>query len=151
MSEYEVAPGIRSARVQEIDWDPSESNLVKHAEKELRAAGLFCEGSDYDGMTGQAVMELTVLFASQRHSGMSASMVTQIFTELAAFKTLTPLTDNPDEWMRVNPEEEEVGVWQNCRQSSVFSNDGGKTYYDLDERMTGEDQPVHKSKEYVSA
>lgn len=130
---------------------PNENPLVIHAQRELTLAGLFDEDADYGPGVGDAVLELVKVLASQGHSGGSHHVTMAAFNEVANFRTLTPVTNDPDEWMRVNPDEETVGIWQNRRQGSIFSNDGGKTYYDLDERMTGEEQPVHNSKEHTSA
>lgn len=143
-SDYTVAEGIRSAHAHD-EWDPSQSNLVQHAEAELRAQGLFSQGADYDGMAGQAVMELVTLFASQGHSGYSAGLVLELFKRLASYEPLGPLTDNPDEWFQVhegltNPDEDPL--WQNRRKPSVFSNDGGKTFYDLDEPLQSNGAPT---------
>lgn len=111
------------------------SNLEKHAEFELRRAGLFDKDSDYGGMIGDAVMKMIRVFSEEGHSGHSAMMAIDIFGRVARFKTLTPITSNPDEWMEIGEDmrfDRKVPVWQNRRQSSCFSNDGGKTYYDID-------------------
>jgi len=109
------------------------SNLELHAERELRLAGLFDKDSDYNGMIGEAVMKLIRAFAGDGHSGHSAMLTLQVFERVARFKTLTPVTSDPDEWEHVDEERAgHPGVWQNKRQSSCFSNDGGKTYYDID-------------------
>ena len=104
------------------------SNLVLHASQEMRRVGLYDVDADYGGMIPDAVMALITTFADQGHSGASASIVTQLFTELAQFKPLGPLTNDPDEWMKVDPGIDE-GTWQNRRQPEAFSEDGGKTYY----------------------
>lgn len=104
------------------------SNLVNHARRELEAAGFFDEDSDYNGMLGDAVVELVKKFAEQGHSGMSASMTLYLFEKVANFKPLTPITSDPDEWMEVFD-----NTWQNRRQSEAFSEDGGKTYHVLSE------------------
>lgn len=111
------------------------SNLEKHAEYELKRAGLFDEDSDYGGMLGHSTMKLIKYFAEEGHSGMSASMQIALFRKLAAFKPLTPLTNNPDEWMEVSEYAgpEQKGLWQNKRSSDCFSTDGGKTYYSVDD------------------
>lgn len=110
------------------------SNLVKHAEKELKLAGLFDKNSDYDGMLGQAVMELVKVFAKQGHSGFSAHTVLQIFNEVASYKPLTPIGKSKDEWMDVaEMTADGKGMWQNTRRSTTFSRDGGKTWYDIDD------------------
>lgn len=104
------------------------SNLIKHAEYELRLAGLFDKDSDYGGDLGRAVMQLIEVFSAQEHSGFSAARTLQLFNRVAKFKTLLPIGKTKDEWMEVGE-----GLWQNKRQYSVFSKDGGKTWYDIDE------------------
>lgn len=108
------------------------SNLSTHAERELRKAGLFDKDSDYEGMLGEAVLELVKVFSAQGHSGFSAHMTMQIFQRVAMFKTLTPLTSDPDEWIDIGDMPDGKTTWQNRRQGSCFSNDGGKTWYDID-------------------
>lgn len=123
------------------------SNLVTHAERELRKAGLFDADSDYGGMLADAVIELIAAFSKQGHSGMSAAMTRDLFARLSSFKTLTPLTSAPDEWMQVSPDIMADGsppVWQSLRQHSCFSNDGGKTYYDID---AGDDRAIKTAEE----
>lgn len=123
------------------------SNLVRHAEFELRRAGLFDKDSDYDGMIGEAVMKMIKVFSEEGHSGYSAMLTLKVFNEVAKFKTLTPITSSPDEWMQVSPDIMPDGsptVWQSIRQSSCFSNDGGKTYYDID---AGDERAIKISEE----
>ncbi len=109
------------------------SNLERHADYELRLAGLFDRDADYGGVTGEAVMELVRAFAKQEHSGGSASITLAAFDRVVRFKTLTGITSDPAEWMDVcDARTNHEAVWQNRRQSSCFSNDGGKTYYDID-------------------
>src|ERR1051326_6656226 len=103
------------------------SNLVKHAENEMRLAGLYDKDSDYGGVGPEAGMALIRAHSEQGHSGGSHGLVLHIFNRVVNFKTLTPLTNDPAEWMEVSP-----GVWQSRRQSSCFSEDGGKTYHDID-------------------
>lgn len=64
------------------------SRLVEHAEKELKKAGLFDKDSDYDGMLGDAVLELITTFAKQGHSGFSAQMTRELFHKLSNFEEL---------------------------------------------------------------
>lgn len=114
-------------------------SLVKHAETELRLAGLFDADSDYGGALGTAVLELVKAFAAQGHSGFSAGMVRELFSTLSNWKTLTPLTSNPDEWMCVTEEMLPNGagpMWQSKRSPGFFSRDGGATWYDLDDPTT---------------
>lgn len=137
------------------------SPFVEWAEEELRRAGLFDEDSDYGGMMGESVMKLIEAFSGEGHSGFSASMAASIFGELSAWKPLTPLTDDPTEWMHI--EEAMAGrpdCWQSRRNPSAFSNDGGKSYYLLTDRLswprkvlwrvTGKHRPpMHRSESHV--
>jgi hypothetical protein len=95
------------------------SNLVAHAERELRAAGLFDKDSDYSGMLADAVLELVKVFANQGHSGFSAARTIAIFSRVADGKPLVPLTGADDEWTEVGD-----GYYQNKRCSRVFRKDG---------------------------
>lgn len=107
----------------------TDSNLVRHAREELTRAGLLDPDGDYDGMLGEAALQIVTAFAQQGHSGMSAAMVTDIVHRLMRFKTLTPLTDDPDEWMHVAGDVAGVpDLWQSRRDPAAFSRDGGKTY-----------------------
>jgi hypothetical protein len=120
------------ARVLETTYD--------HGKEELERAGLLDKDSDYDGMLGDAVLELLKVFGNQGHSGMSAMMTIDLFDKLAKQKNLTPITDDPAEWMNVQEYygkdgagQGMKGVWQNRRDAALFSNDGGKTYYSVDD------------------
>jgi hypothetical protein len=100
-------------------------SLIEHAKSELELAGLFSkEGDFYEGMTGNAVMELIEVFSKQGHSGMSAAGVIHIFSKLAKFEPLSPVQGTDDEWVNVSN-----GVLQNRRYSAVFKDpDGSCTY-----------------------
>jgi len=127
------------------------SNLMSHAEFELRRAGLFDKDSDYGGMLAEGVMKIIQVFSEEGHSGFSAGMTVSILEKLLRFKPLTPLTSNPDEWMEIGEDmrfEKLVPVWQNRRQSSCFSNDGGKTYYDID---AGDERAIKTSEPHEQA
>jgi hypothetical protein len=83
--------------------------------------------------------------AAQGHSGFSARQTLALFNEVARFKALTPLTDDPDEWVAIDGDmlaDKKTPVWQSRRQSSCFSEDGGKTHYDID---AGDDCAVKSS------
>lgn len=104
------------------------SNLQDFAEKELRRAGLFDQDADYGpGKIAECVMEMVKAFSSYSHSGGSMEMTLAIFDKVVRFKPLSPLTNDPDEWMEIGP-----SMFQSRRSHSCFSADGGQTYYDLD-------------------
>lgn len=108
------------------------SVLVQHAQRELELAGLFDKDSDYGGAAGHAVMALIQLFDQQNHSGASAWFVGCLFAKLTKFEPLTPITSHPDEWID-RTKESGYPLWQAKRASTCFSNDGGKTWYDLND------------------
>jgi hypothetical protein len=113
--------------------------LATYAEKELRDAGLFDADSDYGGMIGEDVMSLVRVFAEQGHSGMSAQMVLSLFSKVAAYQPLMPLK-NPMKTGEFHDVSTFSGTpvmttLQSLRRSSVFSEDGGKTWYDIDKRV----------------
>lgn len=137
------------------------SKLVEHAKRELTLAKLYREDSvdshitdEYDNAIAAAVIELVQVFADQRHSGMSAAMTRGLLIRLLSYDTLSPLTNNPDEWNFI-PEEmsgEPDGLWQNIRNSSAFSKDAGRTYWTLDgvEANGGRDMaPLYVTEEHV--
>lgn len=87
------------------------SNLIEHAKREL---GLYGD-TFYGDMLNDAVLELIEKFAEQGHSWMSASVCIAMFSRLAAFEPLGPLTGEASEWNEVAE-----GVYQNNRCSHVF-------------------------------
>lgn len=105
-----------------------QSDIRDYAQRELELAGLFSEDSDYGGMIGEAVMELVEVFVKQGHSGFSAGMTLHLFRKVASFEPITPLTFEPEEWNHVHED-----TYQHRRKPSVFSDDGLKHWYDLDE------------------
>ena len=111
------------------------SKLVEFAERELKAAGLFDSDSDYGGELGSAVLELVKAFAAQGHSGCSAGMTLELFGKVAAWKPIMPLKNPMEtgEYIKHDYNSHEGHpVMQSTRRSSVFSNDGGKTWVDID-------------------
>lgn len=112
-----------------MDGNDPDSNLVRHAQREMSRIGLYAPDADYGGMLAQAVEDLIRMFAAQGHSGGSAFMVRELFNQLTNFEPLSPLTDDPSEWMHI--EEGMAGspdLYQSRRRPDAFSNDGGKTY-----------------------
>ncbi len=134
---YTKLKSIHTEQVFSKNWWKTflQEGTVDHSEYELKKAGLLDKDSDYGGMIGKAVLELMKVFASQGHSGMSAAYVRDLFNKLSNFKTLSPITSDPDEW--TNVVEYSVNnepLWQSKRSPATFSKDGGKTWYSLDEQ-----------------
>ena len=104
-------------------------SLHDYAERELQLAGLFDADADYGGMLATGALEIVDVFSNQGHSGMSASIMVELLEKLLRFQPLTPLTFGEEEWNMVQPH-----IWQNKRDSRYFSNDGGKTHYNVEEK-----------------
>lgn len=102
------------------------SNLTDYARTELEAIGAFGKKDFYEGMTGDSVMELIKVFAKQGHSGMSASIVRNLFNKVANYEPLKPLTGEDDEW---GGNDMDGNTLQNKRCSHVFKHiDTGEAY-----------------------
>ena len=102
------------------------SNLVLHAERELKLAGMFDKDADYSGALAPTIVRVVKVFSKQEYSGAAASIAISILGKLLRFQTLTPITSNPDEWVDVGN-----SMWQNKRNPAMFSKDGGKTWYQV--------------------
>mgnify|MGYP003329216745 CR=1 FL=1 len=118
--------------------------LLEHARQELKLAGYnidreipspFKTDDDYSDACAKNVYEMLEVFSKAGHSGFSANVTLRLFNRLANFENLTPLTNDISEWKDVSEyEDKPAGTkFQSKRKYSCFSNDGLKTYYDLDE------------------
>lgn len=115
------------------------SNLVEHARKELALLG-------EEEATINGYLNVIQAFADMGHSGGSASIAIPTINDLLMYRNLTPLTNDPDEWMLVS-QEGSNGIWQSRRNPEAFSNNGGRTYHLLSERPKGTGEaPEHASK-----
>lgn len=115
-----------------------QSNLRDHMKREFdimrRADGYhIADGddplNDYANAIYDSIEALMEVFISQHHSGLSGQFTLDAFSKLANFQALTPLTANPAEWNEVD---DPYMTHQSKRTSSVFSDDGLKTWYDID-------------------
>lgn len=109
---------------------PPESNLIKHAKDELRIAGydLNQKEEDPNKWICENILELLEVFCKQGHSGFSAPYCIRVFSKLANFEPLNPLTGDDSEWEEVG-----TGVFQNKRCSHVFKENGRA--YDIEGRI----------------
>ena len=103
------------------------SNYKFHAMQEFKAAG-WC---DQDGKFGDEmqedicnhVLDLLDAFDGEGHSGSSSSYTVDLFSKLALFKPLVPLTGEDWEWNEISDEYSvynNTTVYQNNRCSDVF-------------------------------
>jgi len=70
-------------------------------------------------------LKLLEVFSEEGHSGSSAPYAVHMFSRLASWKPLTPLTGEDDEWNEVG-----TGAWQNNRASNVFKDETGAYWSD---------------------
>ena len=109
---------------------------LERIENELKIAGYrlepvkenFESDDDYVQAIGTCVYEICKKFSEQDHSGMSANIAIRMITKLLQGDILTPLTDNPEEWVKHFEGEE---YYQSKRKFSCFSTDL-KQYYDIE-------------------
>ena len=99
--------------------------LQEFAHKELERAGLFDPDSDYNGWVGHSVMELIHTLENRGQSGVSMEMILELFTTLARYEPLSPLTGEDDEWVEINYPECPSRLWQNKRCLTVFKDETG--------------------------
>lgn len=114
------------------------SNLKTHAEIELQAIGYKLDETEEgpNKWIVENILELLEVFSKQGHSGSSAPYCIDLFTKLARFEPLCPLTGEDSEWVNV-VEYSGSGadpVWQNKRCSHVFKGPDGRAY-DIDGRV----------------
>ncbi len=100
---------------------------VEFAKEELKLAGLLDKDSDYNGMLGEAVLELMEVFSKQGHSGSSAPAVVSLFKELALYRPINPINNTEDEWIEVGTD-----FYQNRRMSAIFKDGKNDKPYYLD-------------------
>lgn len=112
-----------------------ESNLVRHAREELERITENDEYDEYDKWWINGMLRVVQAFADMEHSGASASSAISQLNALLRFKPLTPITNDPKEWVEVDD-----GLWQNRRDSEAFSKDGGLTY-----RLNSSQDVLHTS------
>lgn len=109
------------------------NNYQKHAMTEFRAAGWTDESGKFNDemqeMICNHVMKLLEVFADEGHSGFSAPYAINLFSKLAKFEPIGPLTGEDWEWVNVS-EQSGYTLWQNKRCSHVFKDENGA--YDID-------------------
>ena len=102
------------------------SNLINHAREEFRAAGWTDENGKYKDemqeMICNHVLKLLEVFSDEGHSGSTAPYAISMFTTLANFKPIAPLTGEDWEWV------DHGHTKQNKRCGSVFKDPDGECY-----------------------
>lgn len=102
-----------------------ESNICKHAIKELKLAGYGNgEGGPNDWMY-QQVIEAVAVFASHGNSGSSAPWEINLVQRLCDWNIISPLRFTDEEWMQISSD----GTCQNRRKGNVFKEPDGSIHY----------------------
>jgi hypothetical protein len=102
------------------------SNLIKHAQKEFRAAGWTDDNGVFNDDMQEAIcnhlLELLKVFDDEGHSGSTAPYTINLFSRLAKFEPIAPLTGEDWEWNDTGRN------FQNKRASHVFKDYDGQAY-----------------------
>jgi hypothetical protein len=128
------------------------SNYHKHALIEFKAAKWLDENGNYCDEMQEAIckhiLKLLDVFGEEGHSGTTAPYTINLFSKLAGFEPIVPITGEDWEWVEVS-----TGVYQNKRCSHVFkqSDRFNGQAYDIDGKIfwewyrSSEDGKIHKS------
>lgn len=108
--------------------------MIEYAKRELKY--LLDSKEEYDNRMAENVLELLNVFANQGHSGFSAPWCVQLFSRLARYKPLGPLTGEDDEWEEV---EHSYHLFQNKRYSAVFKEGKDGKAYNIEARTFSDD------------
>lgn len=112
-----------------------QSGCAKRAYTELCLIGML--SGEYNTEISKCILDLCDIFGTQGHSDFTAPYVIDLFTKLAQYKALSPLTNNPDEWEDVSyySDDKPGTVYQNKRDCSFFSYDQLSTWKSVDEKI----------------
>jgi hypothetical protein len=110
-------------------------SLIEHARRELALRG------ETDQAFVDSIIAAVRGFSSYPgHSGGSTAIAVEYVHDLLRWRTLTPLTRDPAEWI----DRTEISgrpMWQNNRDPRAISEDGGLTYWLTDEQSQTSDGP----------
>lgn len=120
--------------------------LSEHAAYELTKAGMTDHENHDARQASIDTMALVRKFEKQHHNATSTEFVLGAFERLCNFLPISPLTDNPEEWekLEMTTKSDETGieekrvVWRSKRARTILSSDGGKTFYDESTGKGGE-------------
>lgn len=103
------------------------SNLCKHAIRELELAGYSKEEDGPNKWMREQVIEAVALFSSHGNSGFSAPFEINLVKKLCSFDIISPLRFDDGEWKKIGLD----GSCQNKRKSSIFKEPDG-SIHDVD-------------------
>jgi hypothetical protein len=112
------------------------SNLIEHTWTEFRAAGWCNDARQFEDemqeMICKHILALLEVFSDEGHSGSSASYAINLFSILAKYEPIAPLTGEDWEWGNVSEYGGREGdpLYQNKRCGRVFKDSNGA--YDIE-------------------
>lgn len=127
-------------------------SYMTYAMNEFRAAGWVDENGKFDDemqeLICKHVLKLLEVFSEEGHSGFSAPYAIKLFSSLAAFEPIVPLTGEDWEWAEVSSGSSMK--YQNKRCGHVFKDEDGQAYdgngvvfYDIYIDEDGKQQKSH--------
>jgi hypothetical protein len=87
-----------------------------------------------------AYLQVVAAFTALEKESIAPSKAIGVIHSLLQLKPLSPLTDDPDEWLLVKR-----GMWQSRRNAEAISKDGGRTYTLISEVQESKKAPKHES------
>lgn len=104
--------------------------LRQHAEKELSLIDM--EKNYPDAYNTLKVIVDTLEDFREKCGEREAAYIMDLFEMIIRGDNLAPITDDPDEW-EYKKDATQTGndLWQNNRNSNIYSSDGGRTWFDL--------------------
>lgn len=117
---------VRDKLIKFIGGVPADfdSNYLSHARREL--LGCKPDADEMDKLMADQVLQLLAVFGTHGHSGFSAPFAISLFSNLAAFKPLGPLTGEDDEWELLDYTNDVT--YQNKRAGHIFKGADGIAY-----------------------
>lgn len=113
------------------------SKLYLHAKRELELLGMYANTPENeDGLQpklADSILEMIEAWGKVGHSGGSAEWTREVVYKLLGYEALTPITSDSDEWEDIS-EMNGSPMWQNKRDSRNFSKDGGRTWWNIDDK-----------------
>lgn len=107
-------------------------NLLEHAKREIELAGLDDPYDEMQSLMNDQVLDLIEAFASQGHSGFSASYALGMFNKLVRFETISP--NDHSLYRDVSDMNDGKPLLQDIRDSRWLSRDGGKSWFNVEAR-----------------
>lgn len=109
---------------------PTPEQIYNHAVRELELSGMTVEKADpLTKNISATILGMIEALKQLEDPDKTMNAAVGIFLVLSKMKILGGITDDPAEWEGKTDFEKGIRRWQNVRDPSIFSDDGGKTFY----------------------